>query len=126
MQLSDLKTGMIVTWRNGVECTVVIDCKTQSNIGTRFFVNAKNKQWMPFGYYGEDMKIIRELDDFEDGDNEFDIVKVEMSDHIYGFLDLDYERDKRKLLWQEELEIKEVTMSEVEEKFGCKVKIVGG
>lgn len=29
----------------------------------------------------------------------------------------------RRLLWERELEAKEVTMAEVEEKFGCKVKI---
>ena len=59
-------------------------------------------------------------------DGSLDIVKVEVPYHPYDFLNLGHERDKRKLLWQEEPEIKEVTMSEVEEKFGCKVKIVGG
>lgn len=126
MQLSDLKTGMIVTWRNGVECVVMIDYEAKHCTKGRIFVNAKEKKWLPFGYYGEDMKIIRDREDFGSDDVEFDVVKVEIANHPYGFLDLEYERDNRKLLWQEEPEIKEVTMSEVEEKFGCKVKIVGG
>lgn len=123
MKLSDLKTGMIVTWRNGVECVVMIDYESQSAIERKIFVNAKDKHWLPFGYYGEDMKMMRDHEDFCDDDNEYDIVKVELATHPYSFLDLEYEKGKRKLLWKEKA-VKEVTMSEIEEKFGCKVKIV--
>ena len=123
MKLSDLKTGMIVTWRNGVECVVMIDYESQSDIERKIFVNAKDKHWLPFKYYGEDMKMMRDYEDFYFDDEEFDIVKVEVATHPYGFLDLEYERSSRKLLWKEE-SIKEVTMAEIEEKFGCKVKIV--
>lgn len=124
MQLSDLKTGMIVTTRDGREWCVLKDfeCTYEgakeknailcySNMGGRSWTSLSNHSEMKNnGFMGDSL----------------DIVKVEVPYHPHGFLDLEYERDKRKLLWQEEPEIKEVTMSEVEEKFGCKVKIVGG
>ncbi len=116
MKLSDLETGMIVTWRNGTELVVMIDYECQSDIERRIFVNEKDRCWLRFGYYREDMKMMN-------GHTEFDIVKVELATHPYGFLNLEFEKENRKLLWSEEI-VKEVTMAEVEEKFGCKIKIV--
>ena len=124
MKLSDLKTGMIVTWRNGVECVVMIDCECNTSIfGSALVVNAVGCHWMPLSDYGEDMKIKSGYEDELDDASELDIVKVEVPCHPYSFFNLEYEKEKRKLLWKEET-VKELTMAEIEEKFGCKVKIV--
>ena len=87
-------------------------------------VNGDEKSWSKLIYYNEDLT-------YNNNDmyvsnifaKENEIVKVEIPYHPYAFMDLNYERYMRKLLWKRE-EIKEVTMAEVEEKFGCKVKII--
>lgn len=53
----------------------------------------------------------------------FDIVKVEIPYHPYCFMEMNHEKGRRKTIWEEK-QCKEVTMAEVEQKFGCKVKIV--
>ena len=45
MKLSDLKTGMIVTWRNGVECVVMIDYESQSDIERKIYERGFNYIW---------------------------------------------------------------------------------
>lgn len=122
MQLSDLKTGMIVTTRDGSEYRVLrnIECGyeyARDPLGVMVSVTPTSKAW-------ERLSVYKSTECHYN--HQLDIVKVEATNHPYGFFDLEYERNKRVLLWQEEPEIKEVTMSEVEEKFGCKVKIVGG
>lgn len=122
MKLSDLKTGMIVTTRDGREWCVFKDFEclhNETKCSNTIFVHSKNNStaWTVARHYNGMKNSLLSY---------FDIVKVEIPCHPYSFLDFEYRKDERKLLWQEEPEIKEVTMSEVEEKFGCKVKIVGG
>ena len=102
MKKSDLKNRMVVEYRNGERRMVVDD------------------MLMGDSQYGE----LRCYDDnlncsVDDDMVEYDIVKV--FDKINTF------REKNSkylvLLWDRS-EVKEVTMSEIEEKFGCKVKIV--
>ena len=124
MKLSDLKTGMIVTTRDGGVWCVFRDFEwtyegAKEKDAILCYSNTHDKSWTSLSSYSE-MKNNGFMGD------SFDIVKVEVPYHPYGFLNLEHEKDKRKLLWKEEPEIKEMTMSEVEEKFGCKVKIVGG
>ena len=100
---ADLKNCMVVEYRNGSLRLVVGD----TLIGKGGF--------LPLSNYKENLI-------YENKNAEFDIVKIYDTisnlDHleIIGALDLLWERP--------ELEVKEVTMSEVEEKFGCKVKII--
>lgn len=96
---SDLKNRMVVELRNGTRY-VVIDDKILSSIGYDFLST-----------YNEDLTM-------EKGPSKHDIVKV--YDQIYC---IDFNKNSLNLLW-ERSEVKEVTMAEVEEKFGCKVKIV--
>lgn len=124
MQISDLKTGMIVTTRDGREWCVLKDFEctyegTKEKNAILCYSNTYDKSWISLSSYSE-MKNKGFMGD------SLDIVKVEIPYHPYGFFNLGYEKDRRKLLWKEEPEIKEITISEVEEKFGCKVKIVGG
>ena len=121
MKLSELKTGMIVTTREGVEYVVFKDavCKNPEYCGT-VFVNKKCFSWHEIKNFKEDMT----YESGWGGDyKKYDIVKVEIPSHPYSYMDLNYEEIKRKVIWERE-EIKEVTMAEIEKKFGCKVKIV--
>lgn len=98
---ADLKNRMVVECRNGGRY-MVVDDRLLSNDGFNFLYS-----------YDEDLIIKnREV-------KEYDIMKVYAKITI---LDLESAND---ILW-ERLEVKEITMSEIEEKFGCKVKIVKG
>lgn len=63
-------------------------------------------------YYTDDL-----LDRF--GDSENDIMKVLLIENYTVFSEI----ADCNTLWERE-EVKEVTMAEIEEKFGCKVKII--
>lgn len=101
---NNLEEGYIVWIRNGQGCAI------------KLFRNLQDvKEDLTYAGYGGDKKI----------------VKVYSSDYksrkgcmIPLFLtNLSESLRTRRLLWERELEAKEVTMAEVEEKFGCKVKI---
>lgn len=114
MKLDDLKEGMVVVLRNEEPYIVSRKCAFHGDVlvGYRNLWELWNTQ-IDFNCYEEDMTF--------KGKNMklFDIMKIyEKSRDGSPF-------SKGKLLWQRE-EYKEVTMKEIEEKFGCKVKIVGG
>ena len=111
---------MIVTTRNNIEFVVFLSSHSQYNqsANTDVLVNEERKCWFSLnGSISEDLNGVGFYE------NDYDIMKVELPYHPYCFQNLNYERNARKLLWERK-EIKEVTMAEVEEKFGCKVKIV--
>lgn len=118
MKLSDLKTGMIVTIRRGDEFVVFKDFANSYVESNGIICNTQARKWMDFADFSDDMKSTSQI-----LGNCYDIVRVEVPNHPYSFGDTGYEREKRKLVWSEE-GAKEVTMAEIEEKFGCKVKIV--
>lgn len=116
MKLSDLKTGMIVTLRDGLEYVVFRNCKNLFHYDSSdILVNSKTCSWHNLSKYTDDLCCCT--------DKEWDIVKVEIPCHPYCNMNIDYEREKRKVFWERE-NVLEVTMAEIEEKFGCKVKIV--
>ena len=102
MKKSDLKNQMVVECRNGQKY-MVVDYIILCNSG---FIDLLN--------FDDKLKYV--------GFSKLDIMKV--YDKIYR-LDLLDNPECLALLW-ERSETKEVTMKEVEEKFGCKVKIVKG
>ena len=133
MTKRELKTGMIVTTQDGMEYVVFRNVEyTYENPfenlnGTTtddVLVNAKMHSWSRLKYYNEDLtyNVSDGLTDRFAKGNE--IVKVEIPYHPYAFMKIDDEKSKRKLLWKREI-VKEVTIADVEEKFGCKVKIIG-
>lgn len=99
---SDLKSHMVVRLRDG-RVGVIFG----NYIITAFSVIFKN-------YYNDDLTM--------SGRKDIDIVQV------FDHLDFSSVLDNSVLIWdrQREEEIKEVTMAEVEKKFGCKIKIVNG
>ena len=111
MTLDDLKTGMIVKTREGKYNIVMRDFIDEGDILAGLSFNNKiSDTWTSLSDYNQDMT-----------HSEFpylDIVSVYDS--------YPYSADTpTKLLWERK-EYKEVTMREIEEKFGCKVKIVKG
>jgi hypothetical protein len=101
---ADLKNRMAVEVRDGEKYIVVDD------------VLLGNNSFAELGYYNDD------LTHYEHHEN--DIIKVYPA-VVYYFSDIDTIEHWRAPIW-ERSEVKEVTMAEVEEKFGCKVKIVDG
>ena len=122
---ADLKTGMIVTLRDGDEYFVFVDAVSnwlgRSEGNHHIILHTTKKIWNKLEYYTDDL-----LHGVEFNDKDFDIMKVELPSHPYAFVDAEYERNKRILLWErkEEEPAMEITMEELEKHFGCKVKIV--
>ena len=110
MKLDELKTGMIVTTRNGDSYIVMRDFIDEGDILAGLSFNNKiSDTWTSLSNYNQDMT--------NSGFPHIDIMSVYSS--------YPYSSDTpKKLLWERK-EYKEVTMKEIEEKFGCKVKIVG-
>lgn len=97
---SDLKNRMVVEYRNGYR-RMVCDNRLMGLNGSGSLHSYNN-----------------DLTCNEGGGSDFDIVKVFVKISQFNELELNL-----FIVW-ERSEVKEVTMSEVEEKFGCKVKIV--
>ena len=110
MTLDDLKTGMIVKIRNGEYHIIMRDFIDDGDILAGLSCNNKILgTWTSLSNYNQDMT--------HSGVPYLDIVSVYASSA--------YSVDTpTKLLWERN-EYQEVTMKEIEEKFGCKVKIVG-
>lgn len=117
MTLNDLKTGMIVTWRNGKKATVLRDTVGFTNMfqGMNFLVTCSGDGWVRLANYNNDFTN-RTL-------NTYDIVKVEVPYHPCDCFD--YERDNfnSKVIWEEETAVK-MTVAEIEKKLGYKIEIV--
>ena len=105
MTKSDLKTGYIVTTRDGIECVVYLNVATiYSGLRENVLVG-KNYYWLRLDNYNEDLT--------HPDNSSYDIVKVEKSFHPYCLQDLDYEADNRQKLWErEEPKVKELTIDE--------------
>ena len=110
MTLNDLKTGMIVKTRNGEYHIIMRDFIDDGDILAGLSCNNKILgTWTSLSNYNQDMT--------HSGVPCLDIMSV--------YTSYPYSADTpKKLLWERK-ECKEVTMKEIEEKFGCKVKIVG-
>lgn len=130
MTPNDLKTGMIVTLRNGTEGVVFRDCCSKLNDfagrPTRLFdysnciVDVKGDAWFMLKSYNPNFECnpggissthIRE----------YDIIKIEKARHPFDFLDLERNRDQREVIWEK---CKRLTVSEIENLLGYKVEIV--
>lgn len=110
MTLDDLKTGMIVTTRNGNSYIVMRDFLGDISVLAGISDNKTiSRQWINMIWYEQDLTCT--------DISRLDIISVYSSDPC----DIDI---KKGLIWERK-EYKEVTMKEIEEKFGCKVKIVG-
>ena len=102
---SDLKNRMVVEDRKG-RLKIYIDD-----------ILLGDKTYSLIGDYNEDLMYGKR------SFSELDIVKVYEQVRVCCYLYGD-NLSNLSLIWQREEEVKEVTMAEIEEKFGCKVKII--
>ena len=112
MTLKDLKTGMIVKTRDGKYHIVMKNFHDEGDILAGISANDAyiSNSWSRMSLYNKDMTF------FNSEVHDLDIVEVWKASPYC--IDV-----PEKLLWKRE-EYKVVTMKEIEEKFGCKVKIV--
>ena len=119
MTKSELKTGMIVTRRDGQKLTVYRDCACSFNAiyHNNVFVDASTKSWHSMESYSEDLSN-------NQGCPEFDIVKVELPHHPYDFNRFPLNAEITKVLWECTEPKKKMTVAEIEKILGYKVEIV--
>lgn len=118
MTKSELKTGMIVTRRDGKKMTVYRNCACSfaGEIHNDVLVDASDKTWHTLDYYTEDL-----IND--KGYHEFDIVKVELVNHPYDFNKYPFDAKINKTLW-ERSDAQKLTVADIEKILGYKVEIV--
>ena len=118
MTLNDLKTGMIVTWRDGRKCIVLRDTPEFGKLFDTYrnlLVNCYGKGWTTLSHYNDDFT--NKFADF------YDIVKVEVPDHPYDCFDYRRNTFNSKVIWEDKTAVK-MTVAEIEKKLGYKIEIV--
>lgn len=120
MTKADLRTGMIVTVRSGCKYMVFLNAVADNEKETDIIVDiAMPKCWNKLEYYKNDLLYCGLRAD-NDWNKKFDIMKVSKPKNYADFI---HNIQEGEVIWERK-EVKEVTMAEIEKKFGCKVKIV--
>lgn len=107
---ADLKDGMVIEYRNGDRCVVI----------NGYFMKPTGYGWMPIDEYYDELhcKGSHPLD------REYDVVKVYSSKakNMPDYCDA----SKLTLIWErkEEPDHKEMTVEEIEEELGYKIKVI--
>lgn len=122
MTKSDLSTGMVVKSADNLIGVVLL--KTATCDGIKWFLN-ENSTGMISKVINEFEELTEYHDDLTHKDgNDLNIIKVYQPDNLEDYTTMKaYNEDY--LIWERKEETKEITMTEIEEKFGCKVKIIG-
>lgn len=115
---ADLKTGMIVVTRAGIEYIVVKGMEHDFDSTRDLIVNTSKRTWDGLEFYTNDLLNNSDMP-------EMDIMEVYLAPHPHCMQSIDYKRDERKLLWKRE-EVKELTVDEISKLLGYKVRVVGG
>lgn len=115
MTKSELRTGMVVTLRNGDKYMVFRGIQTNYT-NEDVLVHPDANGWIRLGSYNEDMTQKGNQND------SFDIMEVWEADYPLYFMSSNKE-DHYFLIWERE-EPKEMTMAEIEAALGYKIKIV--
>jgi len=133
MTKSDLRTGMVVTLRNGNKYTVYLNCHNHNNdhsSSDRLFrdvlVNSSyghlDDPWLSLCNYNEDLtRKLRTVGDHLD----FDIVKVQTMLHPQHLNTVPEKVATYETIWErKEPNPKQMTVAEIEKELGYKVEIV--
>ena len=117
MTKSELKTGMIVTRRDGKKLTVYRNCVCLAcySKNNDVIVDALNDNWDLLDYYTEDLT----HKDF----HKFDIIKVELVCHPYDYNKHTSYAKISKTLWERN-DTKKLTIAEIESILGYNVEII--
>ena len=118
MELKDLKTGMRIILRNGQELIVLKDVVTPNDKQEGIYISI-NGGWLSNDNYNNDLTCKGE-------NRKYDIMKV-YAQNRGSFIDGTVLRKNAirymDLIW-ERVEVKEMTVSEIEEKLGYPIKII--
>ena len=120
MNKSDLRTGMVVKDKDGFVGVVLKNTSTVDGIKWFFDTDELSKinEWQELDkYYNENLTT---KNDF----NAETIVAIYQPDNFNDYTTMKA-YSENYLIWEREEPIKEVTMKDIEEKFGYKVKIIG-
>lgn len=117
MKKKDLKTGMIVITRCGLNYMVVICDNTELS-----HLRGHNDNFIPLSKIKEDLTYMYYL---KDGGNDIVCIRrpFTISQTLYCMLRDSVETNKLPILWQREKDIPEYTMEEIIEKVGFEFKI---
>ena len=116
---ADLKTGMIITTRNGEEHVVFLNCSDDEY--KKDILILKTNGWESLSCYKDNLLYNTEGMENIKGIEGFDIMKVELPSLIRSMSIFD---EQRTLVWQRTQEISmEEALEKLEEVYGCKVKI---
>ena len=124
MTKKDLKTGMRVTYKNGMTSILIINDYDDDDEDHVFVEFGNNPARMRLCDYSDDLKLAPHR-----CDGKYDIVKVERSKNLW-FIFTNPKNVDWELLWErkEEPEIEEISADEamrrLEEQSGKKVKII--
>lgn len=91
MKKSDLKTGMIITMRDGKEYMVYKDVDTGWTTGDILFACDGRHDWVSLDDYNEDMTTYN---------SEWDIVKVTKISHPFGIFQEKYPDVTREIIFE--------------------------
>lgn len=109
MTKSELQTGMIVKTRNGRRYLVVLNHMSETDVLFKITEEGRlTGTWLLLTDYHQNLLYNGEYS------TDLDIMEIYSTSLLLSYTNL---------LWERQ-EVKEVTMQEVEEKFGCKVKII--
>jgi hypothetical protein len=113
MKKLDLKTGMRVTLRNGSVSIVLKECSFYEHKDAyNVYVNKECSSWDMFQYWNDDLTGTIY--------SKYDVMKVEQPRHPYEIFK---ENGTFKTVWERE-ELKELTIEEIQQKLGYKIKVV--
>lgn len=132
----DLKTGMIVTTENGEEYLVLLkfakdDIRSDLDESILISLNGdiQTQSILKLSFYNEDLTVtetyLEQLERFKylKLDNKYyDIIRVE----IFKDLKDNFKKSERCIIWERDWkheEVKKMTMKDLEEHFGCKIRI---
>ena len=112
MTLDDLKSGMIVTTRNGFSYLVI---RNDSD-----FVGIRSGGWIDISRdFNADFKYNDPIND----KHTWDIVKVESFDSLSNMINFEHNTKYKSVLWEEPPKVK-LTIAEIENRLGYKIEIV--
>ena len=111
-----LKTGHVVTLRNGESYMVFRNCMYHN--AKDVLVN-KDKSWFRLSDFKDDLTF-DDSSEFINYPRNCDIMKVETTEHPYSLVE---NYGKKKVVWERH-EAKKITVSEIEKILGFKIEIV--
>jgi hypothetical protein len=120
MNKSDLRTGMVVKDKDGFVGVVLKNTSTVDGIKWFFDTDELSKinEWQELDkHYNENLTTKNDY-------NAETIVAIYQPDNFDDYTTMKA-YSENYLIWEREEPIKEVTMKDIEEKFGYKVKIIG-